>query len=207
MSSDREYRSSLRAERAAETRLRIRRSARALFEEQGFAGTTVAQIADAAGVAAPTVYSTFGGKAGVVGAMLEDLAATADQPAWVQRVRAEQDPDRQLDLFVTWLRTMFESGAPILRAALAARSDPDVAAMRTRGDENRRRATTELTGAWARTGALRPGLEPEEAAHTLWLLTSVEQYLLATEDLGWSPDRYEQWLGSLARLALLGPRD
>ena len=80
---------------------------------------------------------------------------------------------------------------PLLRAALAARSDPDVAAMGERGDQNRRFGTTRLTQMWSRKGALRKELKPSDAAERLWLLTSVEQYLLAADALGWSPDQYE----------------
>ena len=60
MSTDRPYRSTLREERARETRLRIRKSARRLFAARGFAETTIAQIAKDAGVAPQTVYAVFG---------------------------------------------------------------------------------------------------------------------------------------------------
>ena len=58
---------------------------------------------------------------------------------------------------------------------------------------------------WSRDGALRKELKPADAAERLWLLTSVEQYLLAIDVLGWSPDRYEQWLGDLLDQELLEP--
>lgn len=203
MSSGRPYRSELRAERAADTRARIREAARSLFEENGFAATTVAEIARTAGVAAPTVYATFGSKAGVVGAMLEDLEASADRAGLVGRLAATDDPREQLAAFAHWIRTLFERGAPVLRVALAARDDEDVAALRAQGDENRRRGAVRLTEGWADAGGLRPDLPADEAADTLWLLTSPEQFLLATDDLGWSPARYERWLSATTALALL----
>ncbi len=122
MSTNRPYRSSLREEHARETRLRIRRSARTLFATQGFTKTTIAQIAGDAGVAPQTVYAVFGGKGGIVSEMLEDLEESADEDAWVAKMRAEEDPHRQLRIFVSWIRTLFEKGAPILRAAMAARN-------------------------------------------------------------------------------------
>lgn len=204
VSTPRPYRSSLRAEQAKRTRRRIRQAARGLFERQGFADTTIAQIAEAADVAVPTVYAAYRSKGGVVGAMLEDLEETADQTGWEARIRAETDPVRQLHLFVTWIRSLFESGEPVLRAAMAARSDPDVAALMAQGDANRLGGTTALTASWAACGALRPGLEALEAAQTLWLLTSAEQFLLATQQLGWSPARYERWLATVARQLLIG---
>jgi len=44
-----------------------------------------------------------------------------------------------------------------------------------------------------------------DAAERLWLLTSVEQYLLATDALSSSPDEYERWLGDLLNRELLEP--
>lgn len=205
MSTSRSYRSALRQEQAHETRRRIRSSARKLFAAQGFTETTVAQIAEQGGVATQTVYAIFGSKGGIVSAMLEDLEESAQKDTWIAQVIDEGDPNRQLRIFVSWIRALFEEGAPILRAAVAARSDPEVASVVERGDENRRLGTTRLTQVWSRKGVLREGLDPTDAADRLWLLTSVEQYLLATESLGWSPDQYEQWLGDLLDQELLKP--
>jgi AcrR family transcriptional regulator len=205
VSTSRPYRSSLRAEQAEETRRRIRQSARDLFAEHGFTNTTIAQIADGAGVATQTVYSAYKSKGGVVRAMLEDLEESADQGGWVERIRAESNPHRQLELFVTWIRTLFEMGTPILRAAITSLGDPDVAALRAQGDSNRLGGTTALSDHWGQIGALRPGLEPADAAQRLWLLTSPEQYLLAIDELDWSPGDYERWLTSVLQRELLVP--
>ena len=205
MSTPRPYRSTLREERARETRLRIRKSARRLFAARGFSETTIVQIADGAGVAPQTIYAVFGSKGGVVAEMLEDLEESAGIDAWVAKMTIEGDPHRQLRLFVSMNRSLFEKGAPILRAAIAARSEPEVAVFAERGDANRRLGTTQLTQMWSHRGGLHKELEPADAAERLWLLTSVEQYLLATDVLGWSPDRYEQWLGDLLDQELLEP--
>lgn len=205
MSTSRPYQSSLREQQAHETRLRIRESARRLFATQGFVETTIAQIAQEAGVAPQTVYSVFGSKGGIVSEMLEDLEESADRESWVARMMAEKDPHRQLRIFISWIRTLFEQGAPVLRAAIAARSDPDVTALVNRGDANRRFGCLQLTQMWSDEGELRKELKPEGAAERLWLLTSVEQYLLATDTLDWSPDTYEQWLGELLDQELLRP--
>ena len=52
---------------------------------------------------------------------------------------------------------------------------------------------------------MRDGLDAELAAAQMWLLTSVEQYLLATDSLGWSADEYEAWLADLLERHLLKP--
>ena len=183
--------------------MRIRRSASKLFSVSGFAETTINDVASEAGVAPQTVYAVYRSKRGVVASVLEDLEEEADEPARVAEIIATEDPHRQLRLFVAMNRALFEGRAPIVRAALAGRDDPDVAAFVDQGDQNRRRGTEAITGVWARGGALRHGVDHDEATQRLWLLTSPQQYLLATDKLGWDPDRYEQWLGDLLDHELL----
>jgi len=204
--TSRPYRSQLRSDRAEETRLRIRRSARTLFAANGFVETTINQIADDAGVAQQTVYAVFGSKGGIVAAMLEDLEESTGLNAWVARMIAEEDPHRQLRIFVSWICTFFHEGAPMLRAALQALDDPDVAAFAERGDANRRSGTRQLTAMWDAGGFLREGVEAEAAAQRLWLLTNVEQYLHAVDQLGWETGQYEQWLGDLLEREILQAR-
>ena len=54
-----EERESLRDRRRAETQRAVQREAMRLFAEQGYDATTVAQVAEAAGVSAMTVYRHF----------------------------------------------------------------------------------------------------------------------------------------------------
>lgn len=65
-SPKRTYNSSRRKRQAAETRTDVVVAAMRLFNESGWAGTTVAAIADEAGVAVETIYSGFGSKKALV---------------------------------------------------------------------------------------------------------------------------------------------
>jgi AcrR family transcriptional regulator len=58
----RTYNSSRRKQQAAQTRADVLAAAVRCFDESGWGGTTVADIAEAAGVAIETVYSGFGSK-------------------------------------------------------------------------------------------------------------------------------------------------
>jgi AcrR family transcriptional regulator len=69
----RAYNSSRRKRQAEQTRADVLAAAVERFNETGWAGTTVADIADAAGVAVETVYSGFGSKK----ALLRDAADVA----------------------------------------------------------------------------------------------------------------------------------
>ena len=65
----RRYESPRRREQAAATRQAILEAAERLFAEQGYVGTSVAEIAQEARVALKTVYAVFGTKAEVLRAL------------------------------------------------------------------------------------------------------------------------------------------
>ena len=192
--TERSYSSPLREEQARDTRRRIRDAARQLFEESGFAATTITEIARRGGVAPATVYANFESKAGIVGSMLEELEEAAGMDWRIPQMVAEEDPHRCLVLFVAGNRAVFEQGHTVLRAAFDAMGLPEVRALALAGDANRRHAIDTLVGRWYEAGAIRPDLGLDLATETMWLLTSVEQYLLAADVLGWSGETYEQWL-------------
>lgn len=204
VSSRRRYRSSLRDEQAQRTRTRIRASARALFAEQGFGSTTVAQIARQAGVSAPTVYATYESKAGIILAMLDDLQESVDVGARVRAAMGEPNPRRQLRMWLAAHVELFAAGADILRAAVQAGDAPEVRALSERGDATRRSVIEGLIRTWAQGGSLRDDLSPTAAADRLWLLTTVEGFLHATDRLGWSAHDYERWVGDLAEAEMFG---
>ena len=72
----RRYDSSRRQAQAAQTRDDILAAAQEMFLDRGYARTTVANIAERAGVVVETIYRAFGGKAGLFKAVIE--AAVAD---------------------------------------------------------------------------------------------------------------------------------
>jgi AcrR family transcriptional regulator len=204
LSTEREYRSSLREEQAQGTRARIRAAARELFAEEGFAATTVASIARRAGVSPASIYAIYTSKAGIVSAMVEELEEGAGIGQRLAAVFAESDPRRQVRLFVAAHTALFAGGVDVLRAALRAAETPEVAALAKRGDGNRRDVIERLVGRWAEAGALRQGLAPEDAAERVWLLTTTESFLTAVDRMGWSAERYETWLGTLLEREILG---
>src|ERR1700674_2084763 len=102
----RRYDASGRQERA-----RARRRARALqamelFEHDGFQPTTIAAVAERAGVSAESVYKAFGTKAAVAKAVLDFVIAGDDQPVpiaqrpEIQVVIEEPDMRRKIELYV-----------------------------------------------------------------------------------------------------------
>jgi len=205
VSTERTYHSTLREEQAHQTKLRVRKAARSLFAEQGFAATTVAQIAKEAGVAPATVYATFESKAGIVVGMLDDLEESIEVGPRLREAFDVADARQQLRMYVSAHCDLFADGADILRAAMQAIEAPGVAALMERGDARRRGVIEAFVKGWHEQEALRAGLSPKAAAERLWLLTTVEGFLNAVDRLGWSATEYEAWIGDLAEAEILGP--
>ena len=76
----RKYDASRRQERAREPRRAVLAAAHAMFVEQGYAQTTMAAVAEAAGVSVETVYKAFGNKAKLVKACFDVAVAGDDEP-------------------------------------------------------------------------------------------------------------------------------
>lgn len=201
----RAYNSRVRAERGAETRRRIAAAAGELFAEFGFAGTTVARIAQRAGVATPTVYATFGSKAAIVRALLDQMEHNADGAGWAQRIAEETDPRRKLTAFAIWSTALYSSSKEAVRVARGAASDPAIITLQEEANGHRREALRGLISSLAQLRALVPGLSQERAVDRAWMLTSIELYFSATETCGWSDAEYQEWLAGLLHDQLLGP--
>src|SRR5204863_8343832 len=93
------------------TRVRIIDAARVLFLEHGYARTTIADVARAAGVAPQTVYWAFGSKAGLVREIRDAWFASAGTGERLGAVLAVGDPGQRLDAFAAFMRHQWETGA------------------------------------------------------------------------------------------------
>src|SRR6478672_6172893 len=86
-----------RRDRARATRLRITKAAYALFCERGYAGTTMADVASAAGVAVQTVYFSFHTKSELLSRAYDFAVLGEGDPvppektAWYLRMTEEPD--------------------------------------------------------------------------------------------------------------------
>jgi AcrR family transcriptional regulator len=204
------YDASRRRARSAETRQRIIDAARSLMLTDGYRATSVAGIAAGAGVNVDTVYDLVGRKPLIVRELIEQAVSGTDHPVpaeerdYVRAIRAEPDPRRKLAIYAGAVRRTQERLAPLFRVIReAAPSEPEVTAVwkeiSARRAANMRTFMTDVNT----TGALRADLTIEQAADIVWTLNSSDVYLLLTEERGWSPEEFEQWLAdSWVRLLL-----
>jgi len=197
----RSYDDSQRKRAADQTRRRIVDAARALFLARGYAATTMAAIAETAGVALDTVYASVGPKPALFRHLVEIAISGLDQPVvaeerdYVRQIQAETSAQRKLELYAGATRRIQERLAPlfsILREA--ASTHPELTALWEEISQRRARNMRLLAVDLATTGGLRTDLSPEDVADVIWVTNSPEFYLLLVRERGWAPERFEQWL-------------
>ncbi len=203
MSRDRRpYRSSVREERARETRRRLIDAATEHFLEAGYAGASLASIAGTAGVSVDTVYKRFGSKIGLLKEVLDVSIAGDDAPVPVlerpgpQGLRNETDQRMQVRMLAAGVTRQLERVRPvddILRSAAAV--DREAAALRDDVQVRQRQTAMRTIVGWiAAHGPLRDDLSVDRAAQVVWTLTSPEVHLLMRDTGGWSESSYREWL-------------
>ena len=165
-----------------------------LLAERGWAATGMRDIANAAGVAVETIYSSVGSKADVLIAALDVAVvgdahpvALADRPEFAALGRGTP-----AERAAAGARMLVEIQRRTERLHLALRdaaaSDASLAA-RLRADELRRRHSVEQAAALI---VGRPVSDQERDG--LWAVLGSEVYRLLTDIAGWTPDQYEAWI-------------
>lgn len=206
----RAYRSPRRQEQAAGTRLAILAAAGRLFIEHGYAGTTIDAIAAAAEVAAVTVYATFGGKRAILDQLIATSLVGDEKPmplletSGPQAVRRESDQRRQVAMFAAGIAEIMERISPIFEVMRnAAAIEPEIAELLDGLLRERISGMRFFVDALMRNGPLRGGVSVEAATETTWALSSPDLHWLVTLRLGWTRDRYRNWLRDTLAAALL----
>ena len=197
----RRYASALRTAQAAATRHAVLEAARELFTEHGYAGTSIAAIAERADVAVDTVYAAAGRKPALLRELVEtslsgtDQAVPAEQRDYVIRLRAAPSAREKIAIYAAAVSEIGVRMAPIHRAlAEASVTDRDCAALRAEIDA-RRAANMRLLAADLRvTGELRPDLTDDEVADIVWSMNSAEYRALLVGERGWTTERFGNWL-------------
>ena len=208
----RRYESPRRRAQAESTRAQILASAGELFERQGYAATTMAAVAEDAGVALKTVYIAFETKSGLLRALWhlrlrgdQDALAVQDR-TWYREVLDEPDAVGQLHLTAHHSRVVKERvGALFDVIRGAATSDPDVAALWSRIESEFHGLQRTIVESIAAKKALRRRLDVGRAADILWTLNHPDLWRLLVRERGWTPEEWETWFGDTAIEQLLQP--
>jgi AcrR family transcriptional regulator len=197
----RAYDSSGRRAQAEATRLRILDTARRLFVEHGYAGTSIAQIAAAAGVSVPTVFSAYRSKVNLLRTAAEaTIVGDADPVPLHERPHMRHVHDgataaEVLDRLADLNAATADRAYPIFAVVhAAADAEPDIAELVRVIDGQRLDGATML----ARTVLDRLGDDdPDRLAEvrdSIWALNSLAMYGLLVAERGWTLDRYREWV-------------
>jgi AcrR family transcriptional regulator len=180
------------------TQQRIVEAMRSLLEEKGYTATTIAAIAERAGVAVPTVYRTFGNKGAIVKRLYDVTLAgdDADMPM-VQRpeyvaLLAAEDLDEKLARYADLAAGIDARIGPLMGPLLSAAQagDPDVRDFVKTIEKER------LAGMRVFAKSLAGfGVDPEYATDILWVLTSDDLHRRLVRERGWPHTRFRKWLG------------
>lgn len=208
----RRYNAIRRQEQAAAGRAATIREAERLFLERGFARTTIAAIASAAGVSVETIFKSFGGKPGLLRAVC-DAALAGDGPVHAE-VRSDglqaalHDPR---EIIRGWGRLVSEVSPRIspllLLAREAAAGDEEIARFLTGIEQERLERMTHNARNLAAANHLRADLTVRGAAELMWTYTSPEIYDLLVNRLSWTVDELGDFVARALIAALLPPED
>ena len=204
----RRYDSSRRQRHALRTREVILAAARRLFLSGGYAGTTIAAIAEAADISVETIYKAFGGKPGLVRAIAEKGLEGAGQVPAEQRSdemrNLERDPHKVMQQWGTLTTEVAPLAAPIaLLIRTAASVDPEVGAVLEDLDRARLARMEHNARELLERGDFREGITLEHARDVLWTYSSPELYELLVLRQGWPLERYGRFVAEGMIAALL----
>jgi AcrR family transcriptional regulator len=209
---NRTYSSPLRKEQAATTRRQILETAQRLFETQGYLTTSVAAIAEEAGVSLKTVYLAFETKGGLMSALWQFVLVGEDDDApvvnreWYRAVLNEPDAERQLRINARNSRVVKERAAALMRVMRdASSSDDDLGDLWGRIQTEFHANQEVIVKRIHERGRLRHGLGVKRATDILWTLNHPDVWQLLVVERGWTPKQYEQWFADAACQQLLAP--
>jgi len=203
-----------RRDRAKATQWRIMKAAYTLFCEQGYAATTMAQIADAAGVAIQTVYFGFHTKPALLSRAYEVAVGGDPEPLipeqqpWYAEMRAAPDIRVALRAFVSGAGEIMRRVTPLYFAArVAANADADAARVMAFHETGRAAGYRDALELLRTKAELRLGLSVERATDLLLLFVGPDVYHALVDGRGWSHDEWIDWTVSAVAEQLFGRAD
>ena len=197
--------------RVQQNRARMVEAATTLFVTNGYAGTTMAAVAAAAGMSVQNVYFTFGTKADLLQAAFDHAALGAYEKVpptstdWYRAAAEDPSPHTALAAFVTGNCEILRGTAPLtLVAEAAARSDPTVARLHRHNEALRMSVMADMVHELERKRPFRAGLGRREAVDIVFSLISPQLYTILTVSREWHHTAFVRWVTAAARHELWG---
>jgi AcrR family transcriptional regulator len=193
-----------RALQAEQTRHDILDAARQRFATQGYAATSLKDVAADAGVSVQTLYDSVGSKADLVRRLNDLVDVEANVGEIASAIDAEQDPLVIVRIPARITRRLLERCDDILRAALTgAQAEPELGGVVEEGGRRHRAGATGVAHRLASLDALRPGLNVDDAAATIAALADYRMAFVLIDDHHFELDQVEEWIGDVTARVIL----
>ena len=178
-------------------------AAAALFAERGYARTSVAAVAAAAGVALNTVYTSVGGKSALILALTEHGASDEVVAETLRRIDTATAAIDIIRITAEGTGRVRRRQHQTLSLLLDNRTaHPDVAAAADFAVRVTRERLAHVAGRLREVGGLRPGLSLQQVEDTLWFYFGFEAWR-SLRGMNWEWDVATAWLAEQAANALL----
>lgn len=187
-----------RRERSRATHWKIVEAAHRLFSTQGYAATTMAQVADAAGVAVQTVYFVFHTKPALLARTIDFAVMGRDDPRrpeeqpWYLAMTDAPGIAEAVRHLVTGVGSIMPRVIPLNLAARAS-DDPDLARVMAESETWRADGYRAILEILRTKAPLRDGLDPERGTHLLLLYVGEDVYHFLVGSYGWPHDEWVDW--------------
>jgi AcrR family transcriptional regulator len=195
----RRYDSTRRAEQAAETRRRIVTAAAECFSSQGYGRTTLAQIAERAGVSVESVTGAGPKRALLIAAFSQTFVGRETEDsvlvdaAWSDAL-ALAEPMAMVEAIAELVLAGQQAGNGIWRAVTAAAlEEPEVAEVFAALTERRRADHLRGVQVFADRGLLRSDRSLAEHADVMAVLNGFDCYQTFVVEFGWTPEQLRAW--------------
>jgi AcrR family transcriptional regulator len=204
----RRYDSSRRQEIAHRNRQAVLDVAERRFLRDGYVGTTIAAIAEEAGVSSELIYKRFAGKGGLVKAIYERrLAGTGPVPAYQRSDEMREQHADPRAIMREWGLLTAEVAATLTPIRLllrsAATTDPELTRLLALIEKQRLDRMRHHAEFLAQHEYLRPDVSVSEATDVLWACSSTEFYELLVIQREWPLPRYAQFITDFMATGLL----
>jgi AcrR family transcriptional regulator len=204
----RSYNGTLRQEQAQMTRGRILDAARRLLINGTYSSVTMEDIAGEARVSYQTVYAIFGTKLRLAQGLIEiGFPHVTEALKLFDQLGPSAETEVVMHAAARVSRLIYELCADLLRF-MRESGDPGLLTRYREREEQRLKGMIQygVSAQLKRSGRLRAGISPSEALVVIWALSGPDQYIQLVFDRGWTPARYEEWLGDALVNMLLEPR-
>ncbi len=190
--------------RSHDTRAAILDATWRLLERRGAADTTMAAVAEEAGVSRRAVYLHFASRGELFLALREAVDERLDLERSLRPISEAADAVQALDAWARHVVSYHSRIASIMRAVDRIRhDDPDAEALWSEARGRWHEACRGLAARLADEGRLAPPWTAQAAADMLCALMSVEFIVELGTERGWGEERLTERLQIVARRALV----